>query len=437
MSTRLRRFCANRAGRNHRHPVVAVALTLPNWYDLGAGSAIMLLAMHDPLSRIYRLKVTLISVITTVTGLALLVFAKFVESDPSFAWLRNFPVFELGSTLFITGSLVIVWDYVDGRDKEAREDERIRRLLKDSASDFRDAVLEGFALEPEDLERVATPELLDQLAENALALRFGDAAFAREVYTDLRTQVITAAERWYDVQVSVRLSDAEERDTAGDPLFDALITWEYSTTPSHPMRRFACVSDRDDYYELTSDLPSTSAWLMSARSGMDASDRANFELLDFAVDGESRRIRRTVSKSGQTYGADIGRDLVAAHTQVRIRHTYRVRTPQSGHRLFFEIVQPSRGVSVDVDYTDTQIARLSVTELVSSSHKPSVTRLPEATGARQVSIETAGWLLPRAGFAFVWTLSAEQAPAAHAPASTPAASTTHASNRSEPSLHRS
>lgn len=70
------------------------------------------------------------------------------------------------------------------------------------------------------LKRVATPDLLDHLAENALSLRFGDATFAREVYADLRKQVITAAERWYDVQVAVRISPAGERDTSGVPLFD-------------------------------------------------------------------------------------------------------------------------------------------------------------------------------------------------------------------------
>jgi hypothetical protein len=372
--------------------------------------------MHDPLSRIYRLKVTLISLIAAVVGLALLFLAKFVDSDPSFAWLRNLPVFELGSTLFITGTLVIVWDYVDGRDKEARENERIRSLLKESAPDFRDAVLQGFALQPDDLKRVATPDLLDHLAENALALRFGDPAFAREVYADLLAQAITAAERWHDVHVSVRLSSAEERDTTGVPLFDVLITWEYTTTPSHPVRRFACVSDRDDYYELTADVPSTSTWLMTPRSGMDASDQTNFELLEFTVDGEPRRIRRSVNKTGQTYSVDMGRDVVEDQTSIRVRHVYRVRTPQARHGLFFEIVQPSRGVSIDVDYSDTDIAHLSVAELVSTANKPSVSRLPETTSGRQVSVETTGWLLPRAGFAFVWTLRSEEDVSSPAPA---------------------
>jgi hypothetical protein len=162
--------------------------------------------MQDPLQRIYKLKVTLVALIVAVFGLALLFFAKWAETRSSLAWVRNVPIFELGSTLFITGSLVIVWDYVDGRDRERRDDERLRRLLHESAPDFRDAVVRGFAVEPDDLKRVATPELLDGIATNVLALRLGDRQFAEEIYADIRDQGIRAQERWYDVDVSIRLS---------------------------------------------------------------------------------------------------------------------------------------------------------------------------------------------------------------------------------------
>ena len=68
------------------------------------------------------------------------------------------------------------------------------------------AVVAGFAIHPEDLRRGATPELLDDIAANVMALRLGDEQFAREIYRDIRDQAIRAAERWYDVAVRVRLS---------------------------------------------------------------------------------------------------------------------------------------------------------------------------------------------------------------------------------------
>ena len=123
---------------------------------------------------------------------------------------------------------------------------RFRQIIREEAPAMRDAVVEGFSIHPEDLKRVATPELLDDIAANVMALRLGDEQFAREIYRDIRDQAIRAAERWYDVAVRVRLSTAVERSTAGTPLLDVTVEWEYTTVPSSATRRFACVSDQDE-----------------------------------------------------------------------------------------------------------------------------------------------------------------------------------------------
>ncbi|NHA01353.1 hypothetical protein G5V59_20020 [Nocardioides sp. W3-2-3] len=206
-------------------------------------------------------------------------------------------------------------------------------------------MLKGFAAQPEDMKRVATPEFLDKLATNALALRLGDAQFAREIYTDLRDQAIRAPERWTDVSVSVRLSTAVERSTAGTPLFDVLVEWEYTTVPSHGVRRFACVSDRDEYEELVSDAPATSTWFMSGRSA-DAADRAAYELLYFSVDGEELPIRRQQRKGGQTYSVSIGDQVVRDRQSVRIKHLYRTTVTRTGHFLFLDLPQPTKNLSL-------------------------------------------------------------------------------------------
>jgi len=301
----------------------------------------------------------------------------------------------------------VTYNYIDGRDKEKRDDERLRRLLKESAPVFRDAVVQGFAAGTEDLKRVATPELLDDIVTNALALRLGDRQFAQEIYANVRDQAIRAPERWYDVEVSIRLSSIDETDT-GVPRFDVTIQWEYTVTPSHPVQRFACVSDRAEFRDLVSDVPSTSTWFMTPRPGFDASNREAFELLSFSVDGEERTIRRTARKTGQTYTARIGDDVVRAAKPVRIKHLYKVITPQFGHRLFVELSQPSRDLHLTVDYTDTDISYLSVSDLVATAQRTQVSQMPTGASGKVLSVELPGWLMPKAGFTFVWTLAREE-----------------------------
>lgn len=379
--------------------------------------------MNDSLHRIYKLKVVVLAVLISVAGLALLFLAKLAEGDPRLEWLRHVPVSELGSTLFITGAFVVAYNYIDGRDKELREDERIRRLLRESAPAFRDAVVRGFAVDSEDLKRVATPELLDDIATNVLALRLGDRQFAGEIYTQVRDEAIRAPERWYDVDVSVRLLSMDKRDAAGVPLFSVSVQWEYTVTPSHPVQRFACVSDRDEYRELITDVPATYTWFMTPRPGFDASKREGFELLQFSVDGKPRTIRRSVKKSGQVYSASIGEEAVRAGQPVRIRHLYRVTTPQAGHRLFFELPQPARGLAFEIDYTQTDISHLSVSDLVSTSQRSRISELPTSLEAKVLSVELPGWLLPKAGLTVVWTLASEERLPSGVAGSTPAAPT--------------
>ncbi|MFK0071895.1 hypothetical protein [Arthrobacter woluwensis] len=291
---------------------------------------------------------------------------------------------------------------------EERENERIRNVLKEAAPDFRDAVVRGFAVENDDLKRVATPELLDDIAGNVLALRLGDRHFAEEVYADIRDQAIRAPERWHDVQVFIRLSSIDERNTGGVPRFVVTVTWEYTTIPSHIVQRFACVSDREEFRELISDTPATFAWRMAPRpGGFDAASKDAFELVQYSINGEERTIRRTQKKGGQTYSVTLGRETVATAEPSRISYTYRTIVPPDGHLLHFDIDQPTKGLQVNFDYSDTDIAQVKVLDLIASSKHARIQRMPSSVPGKSVSVDFDGWVFPRTGIAFVWTLGSE------------------------------
>ncbi|PPG90705.1 hypothetical protein [Rathayibacter rathayi] len=361
----------------------------------------------SPLARIYKLKVVIVAILVACGGFGTMFLAYWLEEKQLTPHFLIAMLDGLADAFLVAGLLGIAIDFWTQRDKEARDDARVRRLLADSAPDFTDAVVRGFASSPDDLKRVATPGLLDDLATNALGLRLGDPGFAREIYSDLRDMVVSASERWYDVDVRIRLSSIDESSTAGVPRFVVTVTWEYSVIPSSPVQRFACTSDRDEFHELVSDIPSTSTWYMTPRPGFDASSRDAFELLQFSVDGEEKKIRRSARKTGQTYFVAIGDDAVRDGRMVRIRHVYRTITPRSGHRLYVAIAQPTKGLSLTMDYTDTDIAHMSVTDLVSAAQRPHISRLPEQTAAREISLDVPGWLLPKAEVTFVWTLASE------------------------------
>ena len=125
--------------------------------------------------------------------------------------------------------------------------ERFCQTIRDEAPTLRDAVIEAFRFNHQDVARIATPELLDDLARTSLGLRFGDPAFGREVYADIRHQAMAAEERWYDARVDATLGIPRGRSSAPTPFFDLHVRWECTITPRHRFRKFAVVSDRQRY----------------------------------------------------------------------------------------------------------------------------------------------------------------------------------------------
>lgn len=367
--------------------------------------------MHDPLQRILKLQTLVAAIVVAGAGLALMAFDGQVTVSPGLGWLRFFPWSEVGGTLLVAAILGLGLDYFTNKDKEAHDTERLRKVLAESAPAIRDAVIDGFAFGHNDLARVSNPETLDNVIRNSLALRLGDKDFAEEVYNDVRDQAVKAPERWHDARVEIQLSPlgipsgtAAGGATAPDQresLFVVTVRWEYTVIPRFHTRRFACVSDKDEYRDLVEEYDGTSAWYFTPKGGVDANSKDAFEVVQFAVDGEERPIRRADRKSGQLYTVGLGTPA-DNETPVRLSYTYRTVTAARGHLLYIDIEQPTRGIEVDLDYGDCDIERVSVLDLIASSKSTRVERTPVSVPEKSVRVSFDGWAFPRSGVGFVW-----------------------------------
>jgi hypothetical protein len=363
--------------------------------------------MQDPLHLLYRTKLVLLATVLLFAGLGLLIFGHWIDHTAGWHWLTNWPIVDIGSALFTTGLIGVAWQYVDGRDSEARDSERLKRVLAESAPAMRDAVIDGFAFEPNDLARVATTEVLDQIISNGLAIRLGDAGFARDVYEDLRQQAIGVPERLHDARISVHLSprSIDGGTTPGRPaLFIATVHWESRLHPHYQTRRFTCVSDLAEFRELKQDTAANSAWYVGKRTGLDAADPQTFRLVDFTIDGRDRPIRRTSKPGSQTYSVNLGEEAMRDAEQVTIAYTYRTLIAVNEHLLQLRVDQPTRNLTIELDYTNTGIEHINVLDFMAGSEPTRIARTPDAVPEKAITVEYGGWAFPRSGVAFVWSI---------------------------------
>ncbi len=371
--------------------------------------------MHDLLNRLYRTKMLLSCVLLMTSGTVLIILGRQLDRSSGWSWLALLPWGEIGGILIGAGLLSIWLDHFFQREQQAIDDDRLRTMLHDQAPTMRDAVLEAFAANLDDLKRVATPETLDRIITNSLALRLQDPQFAAEIYADIRDQAIGAAERWHDAELSIDLSPwtpsappaTQRRLEAAGPFFAVTVRWEYTVVPRHSQRRFVCLSDRQEYAELVNERNSTSAWYLKPGSGLDGTSPDAFELLRFSVNGEARPIRRAIRKTSQTYTVSIGSEVTEAGEPVTIAYTYRTVTRQAGHVLFFDIEQPTRGLRVSLDYAGCEIATVSALDLIPSVRPTRIERTQGPPPPETVRVDIDGWVFPRSGIAFVWTLESE------------------------------
>ena len=159
-------------------------------------------------SRLRTVKAALLAVALTLAGIILIMIGAWVTDAQlgSWQWVSALPLGELGGVLVGAGLLGTLFEHTFRKDQQEATAAQFRDIIIEQAPAMRDAVINGFAIHPEDLKRVANPELLDDIAANVMALRLGDRDFATELYAEIRDQAISAVERWHDVEVRVRLS---------------------------------------------------------------------------------------------------------------------------------------------------------------------------------------------------------------------------------------
>ena len=360
-------------------------------------------------ARLRKTKAALLATVLTLAGVLLIMLSGWLSglNLGDWSWLHALPLGELGGTLFGAGLLGTLFEYSFRKDQEAATTRQFRQIIHDEAPAMRDAVIEGFRFNTDDLERIATPRLLDELAVNSLGMRFGDAAFGREVYGDIKHQAITAEERWYDARVDATLGIPRVRSIAPNPFFDLLVRWEYTVVPKHRFRKFAVVSDRQRYDQLVAERGETSVWFKPAGTKLDVTDLDNFALIEFAVDGEPLKITRTTDEHGQVYTVDIGEAVVEAEQPVVMSFTYRSRLRRDGHMVHFDVDRPTKGFELELNYQDAGIAKMKLVDFISSTRRARVSEAPDVAGVKKYTMSYNGWVLPRAGVAFVWILEDE------------------------------
>ena len=169
--------------------------------------------------------------------------------------------------------------------------------------------------------------------------------------------------------------------------------------------RFASVTDPTEYRELLRDPAVASVWYLGRPSPIDGASREAYELVQFAVNGRLLPIPTDDTPGAQTYSANVPADT-CRHSSRRL-----VCLPCSGQATWASAV-PRRTAASQGPARRVRLRRLRHpdarwVDFIAGAQQARVLRTPESDAAPSVVLNFDGWVFPKSGVAFVWSLDAE------------------------------
>lgn len=145
----------------------------------------------------------------------------------------------------------------------------------------------------------------------------------------------------------------------------------------------------------------TSVWYRRPTPGFEVSDPEVFTLEQFTIDGADVAIQRHADEASQVYVVDIGDEVIRAGKQVVVTFRFRTRTRRAGHVFHIDIDRPTRGLDVEFHYGEAAVAEARMLDFASIGEGG---RAEDDLGTQTLRYRYDGWLFPRAGLVFSWSL---------------------------------
>ena len=132
-----------------------------------------------------------------------------------------------------------------------------------------------------------------------------------------------------------------------------------------------------------------------------------FELVEVTVAGKPQKLRRTTRSGAQYYSVSLGPEVEHATAALAVSFSYRGLVQQHGHLLHVDLIKPTHGVSITLNYGGVGIHYVNVIDYIALAAQPSISQTAATDPSPSVSLTFDGWALPKAGVAFVWVLATE------------------------------
>lgn len=340
---------------------------------------------------------------------------RLITKNPErFGWLYFFPFKAFAESCLVSLILIIVFTTLIYRELEKKICEAIEKKINDQSKVFTQPISQSLPINKQTLEERFSSSEIEDLIRTGLQIKMKDENLGNDISNGLLRKVIGYEERWQNYRYKASLSLIKDDDISEDiktKYFQAYIDLRYETLLKKSEFIFVCASTVEEFNKLIGDPSYQERWHFPITKEFPSphADETAFNVRYFNVDGVDLNIRRELKPSENKFviicdHPDLNKKL---NSLVTIHYRYETKILKRGHLFKINLVCPTKGVTMELDFANTDIHYVNILDFFVSNENPIIRYIPSREKPHRVEVELNELILPKGGVAFVWVLKQE------------------------------
>jgi hypothetical protein len=325
-------------------------------------------------------------------------------------WYERLPYQGFADACLSTAIIGFVFEWVVRRETKRELHSMFRKGLENERDPIISKLVEALLFKEDYLIKVLKQNRLDDVIIAALKAQYDDPVFASDVYQRMFKQVYQSPRVWHGYQHKWTLLNYDsDNSQISRKYFRAVVDLSYRTKLDRKSFVFSSVGKHELYLKRLADHNNEYTMYFEPTKELSQMSDKVFSLESFSVN------EYTVSLPAPKHVANdvcyiIDDDNLTKFIGTEVEIKYRLKTfiQKKGHMLMVNLVCPTKGVEIAVDFGGTKdIAFMNVFPFLFSNAPARINFTPSLENATKTEVSVREWAFPNGGVSFVWVLRGE------------------------------
>ena len=325
-------------------------------------------------------------------------------------WYERLPYQGLADACLSTAIIGFVFECVVRRETKRELNSILRDNLENDREPTTEKLVEALLFKEEYLVNVLKKNRLDDLIIAALKAQYDDPIFTSDVHQHMFRPVYQSPRVWHGYQHKwTLLNYNSENANISRKYFQAIVDLSYRTKLDRKRFVFSSVGKQDIHQKRLADHNNEYTLFFELTKEFPQMTDKVFSLESFSINEYATPIPPPKHTANDVcYVVDDDNLTKYIGTEVEIKYRFKTFIQKIGHMLMVNLVCPTKGVEIAVDYGGAKdIAFMNVFPFLFSNSPARTAFTPNAENPSKVEVSVREWAFPNGGVSFVWVLRGE------------------------------